>query len=69
MNTRQQNEAQESEYQTGLVVRQLALVPFPDSSDFGQCLKSELENLEPTVVYSFKSIRTGRVGLNDQKVV
>ena len=33
-----------SEYQTGLVFRQLALVPFPDTSDFGCCLKSEQEN-------------------------
>ena len=33
-----------SEYRTGVVFRQLALVPLPDSSDFGRCLKSELEN-------------------------
>ena len=33
-----------SEYRTGVVFRGLALVPFPGSSDFGCCLKSELEN-------------------------
>ena len=32
-----------SEYRTGLVFRQLALVPFPDSSDFERCLKSKIE--------------------------
>ena len=50
-----------SEYQTGLVFRQLALVPFPDSSYLGLCLKSDS-------VYSYKSIRV-TFGLNDQKVV
>ena len=45
-----------SEYRTDLVFRQLALVPFPDSSNFGRCLKSELENHEPNTVYSYKSI-------------
>ena len=57
------------EYKTGLVFRQLALVPLPDSSDFGRYLKSKHENPEPNKVYCYKLIRTGRVGLNDQKVV
>ena len=42
-----------SEYRTGLVFRQLALVPFPDSLDFGRCLKSELENPESKEVCSY----------------
>ena len=50
-----------SEYQTGLVFRQLALVPFPDSFNFERCLKSELENTELNTAYSCKSIRTGGV--------
>ena len=45
-----------SEYRTGYVFRQLALVPFPDSLDFGRCLKSKLENPKPNAVYSYKSI-------------
>ena len=45
-----------SEYPTGLVFRQVALDPFPDSSDFGRCLKSELENPKPNAVYNYKSI-------------
>ena len=58
-----------SEYRIGLVFRQLALVPFLDSWDFGRFLKSYLENPEPNKVYSYKSIWTGGVWLNDQKVV
>ena len=38
------------EYWTGLVLRQLALVPFPDSLYFGSCLKPELENPKPKAV-------------------
>ena len=50
-----------SDYLTGLIFRQLALVPLLDSLDFRLCLKSELENPEPNAVYSYKSIRTGHV--------
>ena len=50
-----------SKYLTGLVFRQLALVPFPDSMNFGCCLKSEIENPEPSEFYSFKSIQTDRI--------
>ena len=50
-----------TKYQTGLVFRQMVLVPFPDSLDSGRCLKSKLENPEPNTVSSYKSIRTGSV--------
>ena len=50
-----------SDYQTGLVFRLLALVPFQDGLDFRRCLKSEIENSEPNTVYSYKSNWTGRV--------
>ena len=50
-----------SEYWTGLVFRQLALAPFPDSSDFRRCLKSESENPKPNTVNSHKSIWTVRI--------
>ena len=45
---------QMSKYRTGLVFGQLALVPFPDSSDFGRCLKSKLKEAN-----SYKSIWIG----------
>ena len=35
-----------SEIQTSLDFRQFSYVPFPNSLDFGQCLKSEQKNLD-----------------------
>ena len=49
-------------------IQTAGLVPFPDNSEFGFCLKSALENPEPNAVFSYKSIQTGPIGLNDQKV-
>ena len=43
---------------------QLALIPIPDSSDFGCCLKSELENTEQNTVYSYRP-RDGVTGDRD----
>ena len=62
-----------SEYQTGLVFRQLVFVLFPESSDFGCCLKSELENPEPNVTQT-RSIAINQselvaFNLNDKKFV
>ena len=47
------------EYQTGLVFRQLALVAFPDSSDFRMLSEIQTKNPKPNTFYSYKSIQTG----------
>ena len=57
-----------SENQTGVVFRQLALVLFPDSSDFGCCLKSELENPKPSADYS-KRLKSEHVRISDSPLL
>ena len=54
-----------SEYRTGLVFRQLALVPFTGSSDFGHCLKI----LNWRWFIAINQSELVALGLNDQKFV
>ena len=56
-----------SEYQTSLVFSQLALVPFPDSSDFGRCLKSECKKSESELGQYIDSIQTTCVWFKSPK--
>ena len=44
-----------SEYRTSSDFRQFSWVPFPDSSDFRQCLKSELKVLISDTFFCLKS--------------